>query len=84
MSSKPVAIRKHAILKNHYRRAVNATPQFHELDAVAQWATLRKHVEADATPLGATLLKIMDSRQERRDEVLTALHEAASQRAATA
>ena len=77
MSTKPVVIRKHAILKHHYRLAVKTTPQFHQLDAVAKWAVLRKQVADDASPVGATLLKIMDSREERRDEVLSALEEAA-------
>ena len=77
MSPKPVTIRKHAILKHHYRRAVAATPQFHQLDPINQWAVLRKQVEDDVTPIGATLLKIMDNRQERRDEVLTSLAEGA-------
>jgi hypothetical protein len=74
--STPVAISKHAILKRHYRRAVKATPQFHQLDAIGRWAVLRQQVEADATPMGATLLKIMDSRDGRRDEVLSALEDA--------
>jgi hypothetical protein len=73
MNRKPVVIRKHAILKHHYRRAVKATPQFHELDALSQWAALRRQVEGDATAIGATLLTIMDSREGRRDEVLGAL-----------
>ena len=76
MSHKFVAIRKHAILKRHYHRAVNATPQFHELDESARWAALRNQVAHDKTPRGATLLKIMDSREPRRQEVLTALEEA--------
>lgn len=81
MSSKPVVIRKHAILKYHYRRAVEATPRFHELDPSNQWAVLRKEVEEDSTAMGATLLKIMDNRHERRDEVLSALEKAARERA---
>lgn len=76
MSRKPVVIRKHAILKHHYRRAVKATPQFHQLDAIGQWAALRRQIEGDATPIGATLLTIMDSREGRRDEVLGALERA--------
>jgi hypothetical protein len=76
MSSNPVVIRKHAILKRHYRRAVNATPQFHQLDALGQWAVLRKQVEDDVTPIGSTLLIIMDSREARREEVLNALEQA--------
>ena len=81
MSTKPVAIRKHAILKLHYRRAVAATPRFHELDSSMQWATLRKHVEEDRSERGATLLKIMDNREQRQEEVLSALEEAARLRA---
>lgn len=76
MSRKPVEIRKHAILKNHYRRAVQATPQFHQLDALGQWAVLRQQVEADTTAIAGTLLKIMDSREARRVEVLSALEDA--------
>ena len=76
MSSQPVAIRKHAILKHHYRRAVQATPRFHQLDAVEQWVVLRQQVEADTAAIAVTLLKIMDSREARREEVLTALENA--------
>jgi hypothetical protein len=76
MNEKPVRIRKHAILKRHYRRAVAATPQFHQLDTTRQWAVLREHVDADPTPLGTTLKMIMDSRAARRDEVLAALEQA--------
>jgi len=81
LSPKPVAIRKHAFLKRHYRRAVNGTPQFHQLDSIGQWAVLRKEVQGDETPSGLTMLKIMDSREARRDEVLRALEQAAEQRA---
>jgi hypothetical protein len=76
MSRNPIVIRKHAILKRHYRRAVRATPQFHELDAVSQWAVLRRQVEQDVTPTGARLLTIMDAREARREEVLKALEQA--------
>ena len=76
MSPNPVVIRKHAILKHHYRRAVKATPQFHRLDTVSQWAVLRTHVERDVTPAGARLLTIMDTREARREEVLNALEQA--------
>jgi hypothetical protein len=76
MSPHPVVIRKHAILKHHYRRAVRDTPQFHELDAVSQWAVLRRHVENDVTPTGARLLTVMDAREARREEVLNALEQA--------
>jgi len=70
-----IVIRRHAILKRHYRRAVKATPGFHELNAVGQWANLREQVKADTSPTGEKLLGIMDSRESRRDEVLAALEE---------
>jgi hypothetical protein len=76
MNRTPVTIRKHAILKRHYRRAVAATPEFHQLDTNGQWAVLRKQIDDDATPLGATLRTIMDERSARRNEVLSALEEA--------
>lgn len=74
MDARPV-IRKHAILKRHYRRAVAATPTFHTLGADVQWALLRDEVQADSTPAGAGLLEIMKKREARRDEVLAALEE---------
>jgi hypothetical protein len=73
VSSKPVAIRRHAILKHQYRRAVRSTPDFHTMNAAAQWAVLRAEVLADTTPAGASLLEILNSREPRRDEVLAAL-----------
>ncbi len=75
MTGKPVAIRKHAFLKRHYRRAVDSTVDFHKLDAGHQWALLRTEVEADSTAGRDTLLALFDSRVARRDEVLTALEE---------
>ena len=72
---KPV-IRKHACFKRHYRRAVNSTPGFHQLDSVTQWAALRKHVAEDVTAGGILLLERMDNRAARRDEVLGALEQA--------
>ena len=71
--SKPVSIRRHAILKRQYRRAVQSTPDFHNLNAAGQWAVLRAEVLSDTTPAGATLLEILNSREPRRDEVLAAL-----------
>ena len=47
--AQPVAIRRHAILKRHYRRAVASTSNFHDLDQSRQWALLRDQVEADST-----------------------------------
>jgi hypothetical protein len=72
---KPVSIRRHAILKRHYKRAVAAAPDFHSLSSTAQWALLRDQVQADITPAGPTLLEILDSRASRRDEVIAALEE---------
>ena len=71
-------IRKHAIFKRHYRRAVAATPAFHQLDTDAQWAALRKQVDDDATLQGSALRVIMDERAPRRGQVLNALEEARS------
>jgi hypothetical protein len=76
MNRSPVAIRKHAILKRHYRRAVAAPPEFHQLDSNGQWAVLRRQIDDDASPTGATLRTIMDERAPRRGEVLSALEEA--------
>jgi hypothetical protein len=75
MAAQRVSIRRHAILKNHYRRAVKATTAFHTLSMAGQWALLREQVEADPTPAGLSLLDVMDSREPRRDEVLAALEE---------
>jgi hypothetical protein len=76
MNRNPVPIRKHAILKRHYRRAVAKTPEFLQLDTNAQWAVLRKQIDDDTTPKAATLRAIMDDRTPRRGEVLSALEEA--------
>jgi hypothetical protein len=71
--SKPTTIRRHAILKHPYRRAVRSTPDFHSLPAAAQWAVLRAEVGSDTTAAGASLLEVLNSREPRRDEVLAAL-----------
>ena len=73
MSAKPVSIRRHAILKHQYRRAVRSTPDFHNLNAAGQWALLRAEVVSDTTPAGVSLLEILNSREPRREEVLAAL-----------
>jgi hypothetical protein len=73
--ARPVALRKHAILKHHYRRAVAATPDFQTLNSPGQWAVLRDQVKADPTSGASGLLDILDSRESRRDEVLAALEE---------
>jgi len=75
MNAKPI-VRRHAILKNPYRRTVKATPDFHNLDGKAQWAALRSQVIAEAGAAGeSSLIDVMDSREPRRDEVLAALEE---------
>ena len=74
--AKPVTIRRHAILKRHYRRAVAAAPDFHTMTHSEQWALLRNEVVANFTPGPKNLLEIMDSRESRRDVVLAALEEA--------
>jgi hypothetical protein len=71
-----IGIRKHAILKRQYRRAVAATPDFHQRDGIGQWAVLRAEVERDLSPEGVKLLGIMDSREQRREEVLASLEDA--------
>jgi len=76
MRTPPPTIRRHAIFKRHYRRAVAASPEFHNLEFSARWALLRAQVVADVTPSGVTLLQTLDSRESRRDEVLTKLEEA--------
>ena len=80
MAAQRVSIRRHAILKNQYRRAVKSTPGFHTLSLAGQWAALREQVQADATPAGLALLDVLNSREARRDEVLAALEEGRQQR----
>lgn len=80
MAAQRVSIRRHAILKNHYRRAVAATSGFHSLSLAGQWDRLRAEVEADATPTGLSLLDVLNSREPRRDEVLAALEDARQNR----
>ena len=79
----PVAIRRHAILKQQYRRAVALTPDFQDLDLGRQWALLRDQVLVDSTPAGARLLDIFNSRQPRQAQVIAALEEARLERART-
>ena len=75
MAARPVTIRKHAILKHQYRRAVALTPDFHNLSLNARWALLRDQVLLDSTPAGAKLLDIFNSREPRQAEVIAALEE---------
>ncbi len=75
MSPRPASIHRHAILKHHYRRAVLATPDFHNLNGAAQWAALRDQVVTNAAPGPSDLLTILDGREPRREEVLAALEE---------
>jgi hypothetical protein len=76
MAQAPVAHRRHAIFKHHYRRVVAATPGFHELDLSAQWQLLRNQVQIDPAPHPPELLSIMDRREPRRQEVIAALEQA--------
>ena len=76
MDRNRVQLRKHAIFKHHYRRAVATTPEFHQLDTDAQWAALRRQVDDDTTLQGSALRAILDERAPRRDQVLSALEEA--------
>ena len=76
MARRPITLRRHAILKHHYRRAVAATPGFHDLDFVARWQLMREEVLADASPTSSRLLEIMDSREPRRADVIAALEDA--------
>jgi hypothetical protein len=73
LPAKPISIRRHAILKHQYRRAVRSTPDFHNLNPAGQWALLRAEVLSETTPESASLLEILNSREPRRDEVLAAL-----------
>lgn len=77
----PVALRRHAILKRHYRRAVAATPGFHDLDLAARWALLRDQIVVDRSPAGPRLLEIMNSREPRRAQVIEALEQARQEQA---
>ena len=76
MANSSIAIRRHAIFKRHYRRAVAATPGFHELDLGTRWRLLRDHVSVDPGPDAARLLEIMDSREPRQAQVLAELERA--------
>ena len=72
---RPATLRKHAILKRHYRRVVAATPDFQTMNATTQWAALRNEVKADPASGPSGLLDILDSREPRHQEVLAALEE---------
>lgn len=75
MPSRPAWIRRHAILKVPYRRAVDRTADFHTLSPAGQWSVLREQVAADGSPQGQALLRILDDREPRRDDVLVALED---------
>jgi hypothetical protein len=74
MQQRPT-IRRHAIFKREYRRAVAATADFHTMTPAAQWALLREEVLAGAADGQSSLLDMLDSREPRRDEVLAGLEE---------
>jgi hypothetical protein len=68
-----VPVRRHAIFKRQYRRVVAAAPDFHHLTPAAQWALLRTQLIAEAATGEPSLVDVLDSRESRRDEVLTEL-----------
>jgi hypothetical protein len=73
--ARPVSLRKHAILKHHYRRAVASTADFHSLSLGARWLLLRDQILMDSTPAGSKMLDIFNSREPRQAEVIAALEE---------
>ena len=75
MQSGPLVVRRHAIFKRQYRRVVAATPDFHNLTPEAQWTLLRAQVIAEAATSNESLLQVLDSREPRRNEVLTKLED---------
>ena len=75
MQSGPLVVRRHAIFKRQYRRVVAATPDFHNLTPEAQWTLLRAQVIAEAATSNGSLLQVLDSREPRRNEVLTKLED---------
>ena len=64
MANSSIAIRRHAIFKRHYRRAVAATPGFHDLELGAQWRLLRDHISVDPGPDAARLLERVGMERE--------------------
>jgi hypothetical protein len=79
--ARAVQIRRHAIFKRHYRRAVASTPGFHELDLSAQWGLLRDQILVDRSEDSARLLEIFHSRDPRRAEVISELEQARQEQA---
>ena len=77
----PVQIRRHAILKRHYRRAVASTPGFHDLELNVRWGLLRDQILADPSPDSPRLLEIFNSREPRCAEVISELEQARQERA---
>lgn len=75
MQNPSIAVRRHAIFKHHYRRAVAAANDFHNMTPVAQWALLRAELVAEAALGASPLVDVLDSRASRRDEVLARLEE---------
>jgi hypothetical protein len=75
MQSRPIEVRRHAIFKHQYRRAVAAANDFHNMTPVAQWAVLRAQLVAEAATGTSSLLDVLDSRESRRDDVLARLED---------
>jgi hypothetical protein len=73
------AIRRHAILKRQYRRVVAAATDFHNMTPAGQWALLRAQVVAEAATGESSLVDTLDSRESRRDEVLSSLEDGRQQ-----
>jgi hypothetical protein len=84
MQNHSVAVRRHAIFKHPYRRAVAAADDFHNLTTAAQWALLRAQLAAEAASGAPSLVDVLDSRESRRDDVLAKLEHARRQDAAVA
>jgi hypothetical protein len=83
MQNRSIEVRRHAIFKHHYRRAVAATNDFHDMTPVARWALLRAQLVAEAATGVSQLVDVLDSREPRRDEVLAKLEEGRRRDAAT-
>jgi hypothetical protein len=73
MPIRSVPVRRHAIFKRQYRRAVAAASGFHTMTPASQWALLRAQLIAEAATGEPSLIDMLDSRESRRDEVLAEL-----------
>jgi hypothetical protein len=73
MQNRSVEVRRHAIFKHQYPRAVAAANDFHNMTPAVQWAMLRAQLVAEAATGTSSLLDVFDSRESRRDDVLAKL-----------